>query len=60
MLIWGDGDGLVGRNMQEQLAELIPRAELLVYSGIGHTPRWEDGSRFASDVAAFIERLDHA
>jgi non-heme chloroperoxidase len=56
-LIWGDGDGLVGRSMQEQLAELIPRAELLVYSGIGHTPRWEDRSRFASDVAAFIERL---
>lgn len=33
-----------------------PVPELLVYSGIGHTPRWEDGSRFASDVAAFIER----
>ena len=60
MLIWGDGDGLVGRSMQEQLAELIPSAELHVYPGIGHTPRWEDGSRFASDVAAFIERLGHA
>lgn len=57
MLIWGDGDGLVGRDMQERLAELIPDADLLVYSGIGHTPRWEDGPRFASDVAAFIERL---
>jgi non-heme chloroperoxidase len=50
MLIWGDGDGLVGLHMQEQLAELIPSAELLVYSGIGHTPRWEDGSRFAFDA----------
>ena len=57
MLIWGDGDGLVGRHMQEQLAELIPNTDLLVYSGIGHTPRWEDGSRSASDVAAFVERI---
>jgi len=60
MLIWGDGDALVGRQMQDRLAALIPGAELLVYSGIGHTPRWEDGSRFASDIAAFIERLGHA
>jgi non-heme chloroperoxidase len=60
MLIWGDGDGLVGRQMQEQLSELIAGAELIVYSGIGHTPRWEDGPRFASDIAAFIERLGHA
>jgi non-heme chloroperoxidase len=60
MLIWGDGDALVGRQMQEQLTELIAGAELLVYSGIGHTPRWEDSTRFASDVAAFIERLGHA
>jgi non-heme chloroperoxidase len=57
MLIWGDGDGLVGRGMQEQLASLIPSAELVVYPGVGHTPRWEDPSRFASDVAAFVDRL---
>ena len=31
-----------------------------VYAGIGHTPRWEEGPRFASDIAAFIERLGHA
>ena len=60
MLIWGDGDEIVGRHMQQQLAELIPNADLLVYSGIGHTPRWEDGSRFASDVAAFVEQLGAA
>lgn len=57
MLIWGDADGLVGREMQDHLAELIPGAELLAYSGIGHTPRWEDPSRFAADVAGFVERV---
>lgn len=60
MLIWGDGDAIVGQHMQEQLVELIPNADLLVYPGFGHTPRWEDGSRFVSDVAAFVERLGAA
>ena len=56
-LVWGDADALVSRDMQDQLARLIPAAELLVYPGVGHTPRWDDPSRFASDAAAFAERL---
>lgn len=56
LLIWGDGDGLVTRQMQDQLVSRIPGAQLLVYPGIGHTPRWEVAARFASDVAAFVER----
>ena len=57
LLIWGSADRLVGREMQEQLAGLIPAGELVVYPGAGHTPRWEDSSRFAADVGAFVERL---
>jgi non-heme chloroperoxidase len=56
LLIWGDADDLVGRDMQDMLTERIRGAELLVYPGVGHTPRWEDPSRFAGDVAAFVER----
>ena len=56
LLVWGDADGLVDRDMQTLLAERIGGAELVVYHGVGHTPRWEDASRFASDVAAFVER----
>jgi non-heme chloroperoxidase len=56
LMIWGDADALVGRDVQARLEERIPGAELLVYRGVGHTPRWEDPSRFASDVAAFVER----
>jgi pimeloyl-ACP methyl ester carboxylesterase len=55
LLVWGDADGLVDRDMQETLAERIPGAELVVYHGIGHTPRWEDPARFARDVASFTE-----
>jgi len=56
LLIWGDADGIVTREMQEMLVERIPHAELVVYPGVGHTPRWENPIRFASDVAAFVER----
>jgi non-heme chloroperoxidase len=56
LLIWGDADGLVGRAMQEQLAARMSCGDLVVYPGVGHTPRWENPSRFASDVAAFVAR----
>lgn len=54
LLIWGDADPLVPREMQTALATRIPTAEMLVYSGVGHTPRWEDPARFADDVASFV------
>jgi pimeloyl-ACP methyl ester carboxylesterase len=57
LLIWGDQDGLVRREVQEELIERIPSAHLIVYEGIGHTPRWEDPSRFASDLTDFVDRL---
>ena len=56
LLIWGDADGLVRRDMQATLVARIRDAELLVYPGVGHTPRWENPSRFADDIAAFVER----
>lgn len=57
LLIWGDQDAIVSREMQDLLNERLPRAELIVYPDVGHTPRWEDPQRFSDDVAAFVERL---
>ena len=57
LLIWGDDDALVPREMQEVLTDRIPHAELIVYPAVGHTPRWADPKRFSEDVAAFVERL---
>jgi pimeloyl-ACP methyl ester carboxylesterase len=54
LLIWGDADPIVGREMQEQLAAALPCDDLVVYAGVGHTPRWEHPTRFASDVSTFI------
>jgi pimeloyl-ACP methyl ester carboxylesterase len=53
LLVWGDADALVDHEMQTTLAARLTTAELVVYHGIGHTPRWEAPSRFVSDIVAF-------
>lgn len=53
LLVWGDADQLVPRAMQDQLVDLLPRAELAVYASVGHTPRWEQPERFAKDLTTF-------
>jgi pimeloyl-ACP methyl ester carboxylesterase len=58
LLIWGDADAVVTRAMQHHLVQSVPAARLLVYPGIGHTPRWEDPGRFARDVVTFVRSLD--
>ena len=55
LLAWGDADTLVSRQMQHELVRSIPDASLRVYSGAGHTPRWEDPARFSTELAAFVE-----
>jgi non-heme chloroperoxidase len=56
-LVWGDADGLVGREMQDELLARLPAAELLTYPAVGHTPRWQDPERFAADVVAFVHAV---
>ena len=56
LLLWGDADRLVGREMQEELLRRLADATLVTYPGLGHTPRWEDPPQFAADVTAFVER----
>ena len=58
LLVWGDADGIVGREMQTTLAARIQGAELQVYAGVGHTPRWEAPTRFIADVAPFVHACD--
>lgn len=53
LLIWGDADPIVGREMQEQLVSRLTNATLVIYEGLGHTPRWENPDRFAADLVAF-------
>ena len=59
LIVWGEVDPLVGRDMQDPLIRRIPEAELVVYSGAAHTPRWDDPTRFSRDVATFVTDLLH-
>jgi pimeloyl-ACP methyl ester carboxylesterase len=45
--------------MQDRLARSMSDAELLVYTGVGHTPRWEDPVRFSNDLTRFAWRVMH-
>ncbi len=60
LIVWGDQDGLIHRNQQDELASGIRGAELVVYKGVGHSPHWEEPERFAADLVAFLERVGQA
>lgn len=56
LLVWGDRDTLVSRETQNDLLRSLPDASLVAYEGVGHTPRWEDPTRFSSDLVGFSRR----
>jgi pimeloyl-ACP methyl ester carboxylesterase len=56
LLVWGGADQLINRETQDRLVRSIPGADLLVYPGAGHTPRWEDPERFSRDLVTFAMR----
>lgn len=58
LLIWGDGDAIIGRMQQEAILSAVTGSRLVVYSGVGHTPHWEDPARFADDLVAFVSSLN--
>jgi pimeloyl-ACP methyl ester carboxylesterase len=57
LLVWGDADPVVPWQMQDRLARSIPDASLRIYRGVGHTPRWENPTRFSSDLATFARQV---
>ena len=57
LLIWGDDDAVISRDMQDRLAVVIPSARLVVYDGAGHTPRWDDPVHFSTDLVTFARRI---
>ena len=53
LLVWGEHDAFIPREVQDELLERVPDARLEVYEGVGHALHWEQPKRFAADVAAF-------
>lgn len=60
VIVWGNRDGVVSRNDQDALVAAIKGSRLVVYDGGGHSPHWEEPSRFASDLAGFVESIERA
>jgi pimeloyl-ACP methyl ester carboxylesterase len=57
LIVWGDQDAFCPRTDQDMLRAAITDSRLLVYSGAGHDPHWEEPERFAADLTAFTSAL---
>jgi pimeloyl-ACP methyl ester carboxylesterase len=57
LIVWGDRDAFTGRTEQDDLLKAINGSRLVVYSGAGHSPHWEEPKRFAGQVASFVAGL---
>jgi pimeloyl-ACP methyl ester carboxylesterase len=54
LLIWGDGDRLVGVAHADQLAELIPKSKIEIFERTGHVAMLERPDRFNRVVSEFM------
>ncbi|MDZ7705474.1 MAG: alpha/beta hydrolase [Trueperaceae bacterium] len=54
LLIWGEEDMLFGRETQEELVRLLPRAELRSFPGLGHAPWLEHPPTIARAITDFL------
>jgi pimeloyl-ACP methyl ester carboxylesterase len=54
LMLWGEHDGLLGRDQQEALLRDIPDSRLVVLPETGHVPIWECPDRVAAEIAAFV------
>lgn len=57
LILWGDRDSICDHAGQQALQASIPHARHITYRGAGHALHWEEPTRAASDIAAFIETL---
>jgi non-heme chloroperoxidase len=53
LLIWGDQETWIRREVQDELLKTLPDSRLEVYEGVGHAIHWEQPERFAADVVEF-------
>ena len=58
LLMWGSEDPAVYASSMEPLARYFPKAEKIVYPGVGHLPYEECADEFNRDLIAFLSRID--
>jgi non-heme chloroperoxidase len=54
LVTFGTGDRIILPVMADHIAGKVRGAEVSLYDGIGHSPFWEDASRFNAELAKFV------
>jgi len=57
VVMWGDQDTYAPREHQDRLLTAIPGARFVRYDGGGHAFHWEDPTRVAADLLAFLSAI---
>ncbi len=55
LLLWGDGDRLVGRPVIERVLARRPDVELVELAGVGHAPMMEDPAGYVAAVTGWLD-----
>lgn len=58
LVIWGEEDQLIYVSAAQTFDERLPNAEIVIYEGVGHLPMEEAPAKTATDIDAFLERLE--
>jgi magnesium chelatase accessory protein len=55
LIVHGSDDFIVPVSNSEKLAQMMPKAQLVVMPGVGHMPHEEDAAKFLDAVKKFID-----
>lgn len=56
-LVWGAEDGVLGSNLANDFASVLPDAEVVIEESWGHYPMLEDPTSFASSISSLSRKL---
>jgi pimeloyl-ACP methyl ester carboxylesterase len=54
LVVWGDGDLLVGRPVLDHLVDLRPEWRIVELAGVGHVPMMDAGQRYVAAVLGWM------
>ena len=54
LILWGERDAFIPREVAERMAASVRRAELRVYPETGRLPHWEGPEWVTADIDAFV------